>query len=165
MAPYSPYSALVLTTVCSGPGPNSRHSHEEKTDPGVLWVFVVKWVTHLYHPFYWPMCNHWKINWMSSVWDYPTNGTLKTLISYVSPSCGWTTTRIIYSWLGFPCIGRTEQLRPVKREVVLCIYLSITAVAQCLILRKSRYCSPEVEYLMISCRPHYLPREFSSNFL
>ena len=28
----------------------------------------------------------------------------------------------------------------------------------------SSYCSPEVEYLMISCRPHYLPREFSSVF-
>jgi hypothetical protein len=26
----------------------------------------------------------------------------------------------------------------------------------------SRYCWPEVEYLMISCRPLYLPREFSS---
>jgi hypothetical protein len=26
----------------------------------------------------------------------------------------------------------------------------------------SRVCSPEVEYLMISCRPHYLPREFTS---
>lgn len=26
------------------------------------------------------------------------------------------------------------------------------------------YCSPEVEYLKISCRPHYLPREFSSVF-
>ena len=26
----------------------------------------------------------------------------------------------------------------------------------------SRYCSPEVEDLMISLRPHYLPREFSS---
>ena len=25
-----------------------------------------------------------------------------------------------------------------------------------------RYCSPEVEYILISCRPHYLPREFSS---
>ena len=25
-------------------------------------------------------------------------------------------------------------------------------------------CLPEVEYLMISCRPHYLPREFSSVF-
>jgi hypothetical protein len=29
----------------------------------------------------------------------------------------------------------------------------------------SRVCSPKVEYLMISCRPHYLPREFSSVFV
>ena len=28
----------------------------------------------------------------------------------------------------------------------------------------SRFCSPEVEYLMISCIPHDLPREFSSIF-
>ena len=28
----------------------------------------------------------------------------------------------------------------------------------------SRFCSPEVEYPMISCRPHYLSREFSSVF-
>ena len=28
----------------------------------------------------------------------------------------------------------------------------------------SSYCSLEVEYIMISCRPHYLPREFSSLF-
>lgn len=28
----------------------------------------------------------------------------------------------------------------------------------------SRFCSPEVEFLMISCRPHYLPHEFSSIF-
>jgi hypothetical protein len=27
-----------------------------------------------------------------------------------------------------------------------------------------RFCSPDVEYLMISCRPHYLPREISSVF-
>ena len=26
----------------------------------------------------------------------------------------------------------------------------------------SSYCSPEVEYLMINCRPHYIPREFLS---
>ena len=25
-----------------------------------------------------------------------------------------------------------------------------------------RYCLPEVEYLMISCRPHFLQREFAS---
>ena len=28
----------------------------------------------------------------------------------------------------------------------------------------SRFCSPKVEYLIISSRPHYLPREFSSVF-
>ena len=28
----------------------------------------------------------------------------------------------------------------------------------------SRFCSSEVEYLMISCRTHYLLREFSSVF-
>ena len=39
--------------------------------------------------------------------------------------------------------------------------MSITAGAQCLILK--RYCSPEIEYLMISCRPH-TSREFSSTF-
>ena len=27
--------------------------------------------------------HQWRINWMSSVQDYPTNGTLKTVISYV----------------------------------------------------------------------------------
>ena len=26
----------------------------------------------------------------------------------------------------------------------------------------SRFCSPEVEYTVINCRPHYLPREFSA---
>ena len=34
----------------------------------------------------------------------------------------------------------------------------------CAIEEVSRYCLPEVEYLMISCRPHYLPIEFSSIF-
>ena len=26
----------------------------------------------------------------------------------------------------------------------------------------SRFCSPEFEYIVINCRPHYLPREFSA---
>ena len=26
----------------------------------------------------------------------------------------------------------------------------------------SRFCLPEVEYIVINCRPHYLPREFSA---
>ena len=39
-----------------------------------------------------------------------------------------------------------------------CIYLN---GSWCTISKEvSRFCSPEEEYLMISCRPHYLPREF-----
>jgi hypothetical protein len=56
-------------------------------DWGAWREFVGEWVTRLYHPFYWPTCNHWKIYWMISVRDYLTNVTLKTVISYVSPSC------------------------------------------------------------------------------
>ena len=29
----------------------------------------------------------------------------------------------------------------------------------------SRFCSPEIEHLMRSCKPHYLPREFSIFFV
>jgi hypothetical protein len=44
----------------------------------------------------------------------------------------------------------------------LCIFVNNS---WCTISKEvSRFCSPEVEYLMISCRPHYLPREFSSVF-
>jgi hypothetical protein len=44
----------------------------------------------------------------------------------------------------------------------LCIFVNNS---WCTISKEvSSYCSPEVEYLMISCRPHYLPREFSSVF-
>ena len=41
--------------------------------------------------------------------------------------------------------------------------MSITAGVRCLILKRS--CSPEVEYLMISCRPHYLSILFIALYL
>ena len=44
----------------------------------------------------------------------------------------------------------------------LCIFVNNS---WCTISKEvSRFCSPEVENCMISCRPHYLPREFSSIF-
>ena len=44
----------------------------------------------------------------------------------------------------------------------MCLFVNNSFFAMSNIKEVSRYCSPEVEYLMISCRPHYLPREFSS---
>jgi hypothetical protein len=44
----------------------------------------------------------------------------------------------VYSCVVFPCIGKTEQLPPLRQGVEVCVYLSITAGAQIQILRKSR---------------------------
>ena len=44
----------------------------------------------------------------------------------------------------------------------LCIFVNNS---WCMISKEvSSYCSPEIECLMISCKPQYLPREFSSVF-
>ena len=54
--------------------------------------------------------------------------------------------------------GKTEQQPLVRHRVGAYAWW-------CTISKEvSKFCSPEVEYLMISCRPHYLPREFSSVF-
>ena len=44
----------------------------------------------------------------------------------------------------------------------MCLFVNNSWCAMSNIKEFSRYCSPEVENRMISCRPHYLPREFSS---
>jgi hypothetical protein len=75
---------------------------------------------------------------------------------------GWTTTWITYSWWGLRCIGKIEQLPPVKtRGGGLCIFVNNSWCTQSNIKEVSRSCSPEVEHLTISCRPPYLPREFA----
>ena len=84
------------------------------------------------------------------------------VIFYVSPCCGWTTTLLTYSW----CVIYYRQNRTAAsgntRGGVLCIFVNNS---WCTISKEvSRFCSSEVEYLMISCRSHYLPREFSSVF-
>jgi hypothetical protein len=52
-----------------------------------------------------------------------------------------------------------------KRGGGVCLFVKKSWCAMSRIKEFSRYCSPEVEYLMISCQPHYLPREFSSVLL
>ena len=46
------------------------------------------------------------------------------------------------------------------REV--CLFVNNSWCVMSDIKEVLRYCSPEIEYLIISCRPHYLPREFTS---
>ena len=46
----------------------------------------------------------------------------------------------------------------------LCLFVNNSRCANSNIKEVSRFCLPEVQYLLISCRVHYLPRECSSIF-
>jgi hypothetical protein len=46
----------------------------------------------------------------------------------------------------------------------LCIFVNNSWCTKSNSKEVSRFCSPEVDYLMISCRTHYLPRSFSYIF-
>lgn len=51
--------------------------------------------------------------------------------------------------------------REIQRGCV-CFYINIRWGADSSVVTVSSYCSPDLEYLMVKCRPFYLPREFSS---
>ena len=99
-------------------------------------------------------------------------GKLRSRISYqwdvkncnilFSPSRGWTTSWITFSWWVLRFFGRIEQRPLVTRGGGLCIFVNNSWCTES--KEVLRFCPPEVEYLMIICRPHYLPIEFSSIF-
>ena len=72
------------------------------------------------------------------------------------------------SWLNYNTYNiqldgaSAEQTSGKTRGGGLCLFINHSWCTMSNIKVVSRYCSPEVEYLMISCRPHYLTREFSS---
>jgi hypothetical protein len=101
---------------------------------------------------------------MISVRDYPTNRTLKTVISYVSQL--WLNDDMDDIQLAEFSVHRQDRTATSgkTRGGGVCLFVNNSCCVMSNIKEVSRYCSPEVEYLMISCRPHYLPREFSSIF-
>jgi hypothetical protein len=59
---------------------------------------------------------------------------------------------------------REEQdfgFREIQRGCV-CFYINNRWGADSSVVTVSSYCSPDLEYLTVKCRPFYLPREFSS---
>lgn len=54
---------------------------------------------------------------------------------------------------------RTAEASGKSRGGGLCIYVNKTWCTDCVTV--SNHCSAELEYLVIKCRPFYLPREFS----
>ena len=74
---------------------------------------------------------------MSSVRDYPTNGTLKTVIYCFTES--WLNKDMDNIQLaGFSMYRQDRTATSRKTSSGVCDHLSITGGAQCLILKKSR---------------------------
>ena len=126
---------------------------------GALWEFVGEWVTRP------PQPSVLFVNMQS------LENILDELRSRLSYQQGIKSCNILCfdsmdndSWLVFPCVGKIEQLPPVKQGVAVCLFVNNSWCAKLNIKEVSRFCSPEVENLMISCRPHYLPRKFSPIF-
>ena len=123
------------------PGPNSvirvkevRKNRERRS--GCLVRISWRVGNHLYHPLHWSMNNPWKINWMISVRDYLTSRTLKMVISNVSP-VSWPNDSTEYIHLALFSVHRQDRTATSgKTRGGVCVYLSITAGARCLILRR-----------------------------
>lgn len=79
-------------------------------------------------------------------YDYNRN-----LASHGNPGQCFRASRLLHS----PC----QQDSGKSRGGVLCIYINNNWCTNATIL--DQYCSPDLEFLAVKCRPYYLPREFS----
>ena len=96
--------------------------------------------------------------------DYPTNGTQKHNCYILCFTETWLNDDMdnIHR-AGFSVHQQDRAATSGKtRGGGVCLFVNNCWCAMSNIKEVSRYCSPEAEYLMISCRPHYLPREFLS---
>ena len=57
--------------------------------------------------------------------------------------------------------SRCAEGAAIRQGVPVCRFVTNSWCTKSNIKEVARFCMPEVEYLMISCRPHYLPREIS----
>jgi hypothetical protein len=84
-------------------------------------------------------------------------------LSYIDYLLYWKATLNNIELAGFPMHRQDREATSGKtREGGVCLFVYNSWCTMSNIKEASRYCSPEVEYLMISYRPHCLPREFSS---
>jgi hypothetical protein len=94
---------------------------------------------------------------MSSVQDYCTNGTFKNgnIVCFTNSWLKDDTDNKQLAGFSGHLQDRTDMSGK-TRGGGMCIFVNNSWCAM-FNIKVLRYCSPEVEYPMISCRPHYLP--------
>ncbi len=120
----------------------------------------------LFQPFYWPTFSHWITNTVNCGRGSHTNEKQGTAVLFASqkPGCLLLFQTQPSSSRASPCTARTERKSSQgKAEAgVFCFYINNSWCNERNIHSIKSFCSPDLEFHTLLCRPFWLPREFTA---
>ncbi len=120
----------------------------------------------LFHPFYWPTFSHWitnsaklraRISYQREIRDFCVICLTETGMSAMVPDSAIELT-------GFSVhrSDRAKELTGKSRGGGVCFYINNLWCDERNIHSIKSFCSPNLEFHMLLCRPFWLPREFTA---
>ncbi len=120
----------------------------------------------LFQPFYWPTFSHWITNSVNCVRASHTNEKQGTAVLFASqkPGCLRRFQTQPSSSRASPCTARIEQRSSQGKaeEGGVCFYINNSWCNERNIHSIKSFCSPDLEFHTLLCRPFWLPREFTA---
>ncbi len=120
----------------------------------------------LSQPCYWLTFRHWATNPVNCGRTSHTNEKQGTAALFASPKprcLQWFQTQPS-SLRGSPCIARTEQKSSQGKTEVggVCFFINKSWCDERNLHSINSFCSPNLEFHMLLCRPFWLPRDFTA---
>ncbi len=125
----------------------------------------------LFQPFYWPTFSHWITNSVNCVRASHTNEKQGTAVLFASQKPGCLR-RFQTRFQMVPAIeltgfsvhrsDRTKELTGKSRGGGVCFYINNSWCNERNIHSIKSFCSPDLEFHTLLCRPFWLPREFTA---
>ncbi len=121
----------------------------------------------LSQPFCWLTFSHWTTNSVNCRRASHTNEKPGTAALFVSqkPGClQWSQTQWTIELMGFSVhrSDRTKELTGKSRGGGVCCYINNLWCDERNLHSIKSFCSPDLEFNMLLCRPFWLPREFTA---
>ncbi len=120
----------------------------------------------LFQPLYWPTFSHWITNSANCGCASHTNEKQVTTVLFASQKPGcllWFQTQPSSSRAS-PCTARirTKELTGKSRGGGVCFYINNSWCNERNIHSIKSFCSPDLEFHTLLCRPFWLPRDFTA---
>ncbi len=119
----------------------------------------------LFQPFYWPTFSHWITNSVNCGRASHTNEKQGTAVLFASQKPGCLLlfqTQPSSSRASLHRSDRTKELTGKSRGGGVCFYINNSWCDERNIHSIKSFCSPDLEFHMLLCRPFWLPREFTA---